>query len=109
MLIKEPQEIPGGEITPEENYLNRRNFMRAGIVAASVLATGYLYRRFNPPPRSNVGTTEFAPLENFSSDGSAAVSTPLLSNEKTNSFDEITNYNNFYEFSTDKQSVADAA
>ncbi len=40
--------IPDREITPPELYFNRRSFLRAGAVAASIAATGSLYRWFNP-------------------------------------------------------------
>jgi len=45
--MKKPGDIPASEITPETTYLNRRAFMRAGIVAGSALATGFVYRRLN--------------------------------------------------------------
>jgi len=68
------------EITPESVYLSRRSFMAGlGAVAGnSLLFAGQL---------------------------SAAESTQELSKEAT-PFKSITSYNNFYEFSTDKESVA---
>ena len=68
------------EITPESVYLSRRSFMGGlGAVAGnSLLFAGQL---------------------------SAAESTQELSKEAT-PFKSITSYNNFYEFSTDKESVA---
>ena len=101
--------IPDREITPELVYLNRRSFMRAGIVGASVLATGFAYRQFIAPsskpgdefsalPSTNPATSRVASLEsNFSTD------------EPRTSYSDITNYNNFYEFTTDKESVASAS
>ncbi|MDH3372577.1 MAG: twin-arginine translocation signal domain-containing protein, partial [Gammaproteobacteria bacterium] len=39
MLIKKPADIRPSEITSKDNYLNRRDFIRAGSIAgASVLA-----------------------------------------------------------------------
>jgi methionine sulfoxide reductase catalytic subunit len=95
--MAEPK-IKSSEITPESVYLNRRNFIRAGLIAGTTLATGLTYRFFNPRSQANSGSE--ARVENV------RPSTAVASNEKLNTFEEITNYNNFYEFSTDKRSVA---
>ena len=92
--------VLASEITPEHLYLNRRNFIRAGLVAGTALATGATYRLFNPS----------APAENAAADISNLKESyirPL--GEALNSFQDISNYNNFYEFSTDKRSVAKKA
>ncbi len=89
--------IKSSEITPESIYLNRRNFIRAGMFAGTTIATAGLYRYFNPPPPKEIVTAEirnFSKPENFKID------------EQPNSFEDITNYNNFYEFSTSKTAVA---
>ena len=93
-------EIKSSEITPESVYLNRRSFMRAGILAGTTLATAGIYRFFNQPPPKEIVTTqiEYAPS---SAEFNAA--------ENATSFADITNYNNYYEFSTGKTSVARAA
>ena len=91
------QGIKASEITPESVYLNRRNFIRVGLVAGTTAATGLTYRLFNP--RSEPGTAT-APIEIASSGEGAPIA------ETPNSFEDITNYNNFYEFSTDKLAVA---
>ncbi len=44
MLIKKPADIPAREITDQSVYLNRRSFMRAGVLVASTAATAGLYR-----------------------------------------------------------------
>jgi sulfoxide reductase catalytic subunit YedY len=89
--------IKPSEITPESVYLNRRNFIRAGLIAGSTVATALTYRFFNPRPPVQVETTS---IENV-----RPAATPTAE-EKLNSLEEITNYNNFYEFSTDKRGVA---
>ena len=93
------------EITPRELYLNRRTVMRGGLVAASAAATAWLYRRLN---RVDQVTTERPALEHLvkarpSGEGGFWVDEPLTSRAS------ILNYNNFYEFSTDKDGVASAA
>lgn len=85
------------EPTPEHLYLNRRNFIRAGVAAGSVIATGLAYRFLNPPPPKEAPAEE---VKNVIKRSEYSVS------ESPNSYKEITNYNNFYEFSTDKSAVA---
>ena len=105
--MKEPEKIPAGEITPWSVYVNRRNFMRAGILGASALASGALYRRLNPTPHAAVVTKKI--------EGLVAPAVPPAANSGFHASDpqtplrDITNYNNFYEFSTSKERVAEAA
>ena len=97
------------EITPESVYLNRRSFIRAGVVAGTIGATALLYRRFNPPAPRESGAASFAKLANFHPTTSAATTQGFRVDEPPTGFDDVTNYNNFYEFSTDKEGVAPAA
>jgi sulfoxide reductase catalytic subunit YedY len=101
MVIKKPNEIKSSEITPENVYLNRRNFIRAGVLAGTTLATAGVYKFLNPPPPKEVKTAEI-------NDIVKANQTDIISNEELTSFADITNYNNFYEFSTSKTAVARA-
>ena len=94
------KKIPSSEITPESVYLNRRNFIKAGVFAGSTLATAGAYRFFNPPPPPEVVT---APISNV------AESESFSSTETPDSFETITTYNNYYEFSTSKSGPARAA
>ena len=91
------EKIDPSEITPASVYLNRRSFLRAGIFAGTTIATGLAYRFFNPPPPSESAAAE---LPNVSGSNAAP------EGEKLNTFEEISNYNNFYEFSTSKTAVA---
>ena len=54
------QRTPSREITPEHLYLNRRSFLKAGAAAASVLVTGWVYRRLNRTGSMSVTTDEIA-------------------------------------------------
>jgi methionine sulfoxide reductase catalytic subunit len=100
MLIKKPGDILSSEITPEATYLNRRNFIRAGILGASTLLTAQLYRQFAvpaaPPAQAGTKLTVKTP---------SGADVPVINDART-SFEDITHYNNFYEFATDKSSVA---
>jgi len=89
------------EVTPEELYWNRRAFMRAGVIAAGAVGTGILYRRLNGVELVKTQTAELAGV---------AKSDPVYAvNEAKTPYESITNYNNFYEFSTNKDGVAKAA
>lgn len=97
MVIKKPDDIKASEITDEKTYLNRRNFIRAGLLAGTTLATGGLYRLINAPTAAPIETTQITGVE---------IKNNFAPGEELTSFQDITNYNNFYEFSTDKYSVA---
>ena len=60
--MPDPDPIPSRQITPLDTYLNRRNFLRAGLTAASVLATGAAYRGLNRPGSTAVETPRLANL-----------------------------------------------
>lgn len=91
------EKIPSSEITPEHVYLNRRNFIKAGVFAGTSLATAVAYRFFNPPAPPQVKT---AAIENVSANPMRSVT------EEPDSFETITTYNNYYEFSTSKSGPA---
>ena len=89
--------INPSEITPEHIYLSRREFMKSmGFATASALV---LAACSSKDPSGALSETE----ETGSFDVSAT--TDELGNELT-PYESITNYNNYYEFSTDKEQVA---
>ncbi len=102
MLIKKTDDIKSSEITSESVYLNRRNFIRAATLAGTVGASGLLYRRLNPASQKTA-----VPVTAANNTVSASYRTP--EGEAANSFDDITTYNNFYEFDTSKSGVASAS
>lgn len=103
MLIKKPEDIKASEITEEKTYFSRRNFIRASALAASSVATGFAYRQlFVPEEKTVVNQDKILDLK--------PSSVPLnLNGDEPTDFIDITNYNNFYEFSTSKNGVARAA
>jgi sulfoxide reductase catalytic subunit YedY len=89
--------VKPSEITPEHHYLSRREFLKGmGIVSASamVLAAcrGQSVTSTAMPSAVKVPST--------------ITSTPKELNEPLTSFEAITNYNNYYEFSINKEAVA---
>ncbi|MBA2341589.1 MAG: protein-methionine-sulfoxide reductase catalytic subunit MsrP [Pyrinomonadaceae bacterium] len=103
MLIKKADSIKSSEITDKKFYLNRRFFLRGAALAASTVATGLLYRQFAVPSAEPPAEVEkIAGVQPSQSAGSNA-------SEGLTPRGDITNYNNFYEFSTSKTSVAERA
>lgn len=94
-------EIKESEITPEPVFNNRRLFLKTSIWAGSTLATAGLYRAFAPRPKvENHG----AVLTTVAEEG---LDLPVLgADEPTTPFEDVSGYNNYYEFSTGKGSVA---
>jgi methionine sulfoxide reductase catalytic subunit len=95
MLIKRPSDILSSEITDKSLYLNRRAFMRAAAVAAGAAATGCA--GVDALAQSGTPAAHGRKLENVTS-------SPLSTSEKPNTWEQITTYNNYYEFGTDKNS-----
>lgn len=86
--------IPSSEITPEHLYLTRRQFIKRAAFAGAALALSACL------PNSSNNPTSTHPT--------VPVQTDELGNP-TSSYPTITNYNNYYEFTTSKESVANAA
>src|SRR3954451_8414571 len=100
MLIKKPNDIPSSEITPRSNYLNRRRFMTGALMSGAAVAGG-LYLRHHAEDAATPGSVE-ASGEKLS----GIVKSQFSTTEKPNTLKDITNYNNYYEFSTDKYEPA---
>lgn len=105
--MKQPSEIKSSEITPERVYFNRRLFICGAVLAGSVTATALLYRKLNPAAVAVEERAKIAGLVTPPTD--EAMRKGFRTDEALNSLEDISNYNNFYEFSTEKRSVAAAA
>lgn len=89
--------VLSSEITPKSLYLSRRDFLKAaGIVTGTALLAACAPTVSEQAP----GPIPNSPAPSSSSGNTDELGDPL------NSLEEITNYNNYYEFSTDKQAVA---
>jgi len=82
--------------------------MRAGILAASAVATGLVYRHFNRVPAGKLNTPVIAGLVTPPPAAQTNDSGFRVAESQTSAQD-ITHYNNFYEFSTSKEGVAPAS
>jgi sulfoxide reductase catalytic subunit YedY len=95
VLIRKPSDIRSSEITPREMYLNRRKFMRDAAVAGTALAAG----RILPAAAAAIGSPAADELQFRRSDLSTH-------GEELTPLKDVTTYNNFYEFGTDKDDPA---
>jgi sulfoxide reductase catalytic subunit YedY len=92
MLIRKPN-IPSSEITPKSSYLNRRQFITGAAAAGAALAGGFYLRS---------GSHGDSVVQASGQKLSGITKSKYSITEKPTSFQDITNYNNYYEFSTDK-------
>jgi len=101
MLIKKPSEFRYSEITPKDWHLNRRTFL-VGVAAAGAIAaaSGPVARWLSPPAVSAQGQGKKLAV---------ASKRPFSSSEKMTSYDDVTTYNNYYEFGSDKSAPAQYA
>src|ERR1019366_1620284 len=99
MLIGKPVAIPSSEITPKATYLNRRNFLACATIAVPAAVTGLAFRDLAAPSLTVRANAKIDGLQK----------SPFSTTEKETPYKDVTNYNNFYEFSTDKYGPADLA
>jgi methionine sulfoxide reductase catalytic subunit len=86
--------VKSSEITPKHIYLSRRDFIKAtGVVAGSIALAACAPQQTKPPD----------PV--FATQTAESKKTDELGNP-VNSFKDITNYNNYYEFTPNKSGVA---
>lgn len=101
MLIKKPDDIKSSEITDQKLYLSRREFMKnsalsLGGMAAALTAPSLLLKSM---------TAEAAMPVKLS----GMHKSPFSTTEAMTPYKDVTTYNNFYEFGTDKYSPAQLA
>jgi methionine sulfoxide reductase catalytic subunit len=112
MLVKKSEDIKSSEITDKNVYMSRRLFMRGAALAATTIGTGWLYRQFASPNQEGRAGEKIAGVQSGADSaiesGQAADKIADINEAKT-SYENITHYNNFYEFSTDKRAVASKA
>jgi len=89
MLIRKPADLRPSEITSEQNYLNRRDFIRAGSIAGASVLAGTAFGAVVPEG-------ERAKLPDVGK-------SPFSTTEAPNSHEDVTTYNNYYEFGTGKE------
>jgi sulfoxide reductase catalytic subunit YedY len=100
MLIAKPSEIPSSAITPQDLYLNRRKFLRSAAAVAGTAALG---------AGGLAGLAELVDPRTTALAGTKLQTVPsqlTTSGEQLTSYQDVTSYNNFYEFGVDKDQPA---
>lgn len=112
MLIKKPSDIKPSEITPESVYRNRRQFigdsgkLLLGAAAGAIPTVGNAQTGDALKARAPAGLqrSPAAPWmrDKFSDIKPAPDSEPFYTGESLTPYQDVTTYNNFYEFGMDK-------
>ncbi|HEY4962076.1 MAG TPA: protein-methionine-sulfoxide reductase catalytic subunit MsrP [Candidatus Limnocylindrales bacterium] len=98
MYFKKSSDIPSSEVTPQGVYMNRRSFIAgAGALAGAAFIVPKLDSVVAPSDTVIAGTKLDFSKSSYST------------TEKETPLNDITHYNNYYEFSTDKYEPADLA
>src|SRR5664279_863255 len=98
MYFKKSSDIPSSEVTPQDVYMNRRSFIAgAGALAGAAFIVPKLDSVVAPSDTVIAGTKLDFSKSSYST------------TEKETPLNDITHYNNYYEFSTDKYEPADLA
>ena len=91
MLIRKSSGVPYSEITPKSAWLNRRAFIAAAAAAGTAAIAGKRIAKLASPEPVHADTKL------------TIVKSPLsLTGETPTTLQDITHYNNFYEFGVDK-------
>src|SRR5882724_7414451 len=99
MLTKKQADIASSEITPKDLYLNRRRFLIGAAVAGAAAAAGIGLRQ---RPSTPIVAQVNAKIEGVQA-------SKFSTTEAITRYKDVTNYNNYYEFSTDKYGPAGLA
>ncbi len=93
MLIKKPRDIKSSDITPESVYLDRRKLLQAAGLSGTAMLLPQAARPGDIPAR-------YKKLE-------GVIKSHYSTSREPNSFEDVTTYNNFYEFGTKKSDPVD--
>ena len=93
MLIKKAADLRESDVTPKDTFLRRRDFLAvAGSAAVGVATNGFGLAGTPDVFAQNPAAQKLTNLKK----------SPFSTDEKLNSYKDITTYNNFYEFGLDK-------
>ena len=100
MVIKKTPHLRESDVTPKDLYLRRREFLKvAGSTAMAVTAAGAIGGVLTGPGEAEAQNPTAQKLTDLKK-------SPLSTDEKLNSYKDVTTYNNFYEFGLDKEDPA---
>jgi sulfoxide reductase catalytic subunit YedY len=96
VLIQRKSELTYADVTPKELYFNRRRFLKTMGIAGAAAFAGKNLLDLASPSKGVYAGAKFTNL----------IKSPFSTTEKVNSFEDVTHYNNFYEFGIDKDAPA---
>lgn len=96
LLRNKTPDLTYADVTPRSVYLDRRKFLQAMGVATASTVVGQRLAGLVLPEDSVLAAAKFDNL----------LKSQYSTNEKQNSFQDVTHYNNYYEFGTDKTDPA---
>jgi methionine sulfoxide reductase catalytic subunit len=96
MLTRKNSDLTYADVTPRSVYMNRRQILRAMGIGGAIALGGKLISNLALPETTLYAGTKL----------SVAAKSPFSTSEKQSSYDDVTHYNNFYEFGTDKADPA---
>lgn len=99
MLIKKAEQIRSSELTPKSLYLNRRAFLAGLGVAGAAAVAGFRLHEMVSPTSEADANAKIAGIQK----------SPFSTTETITPYKDVSNYNNYYEFSTDKYEPAGLA
>ena len=109
MLIKRPPDIKPSEITPESAFIRRRDILKAALAAGLLPAANVWGQAIGGGYPDLMPLADGAPRQRaFPQDGNLGDLQPWPNDveAETTSFEDITGYNNYYEFGTGKTDPA---
>jgi sulfoxide reductase catalytic subunit YedY len=95
MLIRRLPNLTYADVTPRSVYLDRRKFLRDMGLAGAAAFAGKSLLDLASPSQSVYAATKLT-----------AIKGPFSTDEKMNSYKDVTHYNNYYEFGVDKDAPA---
>src|ERR1700694_3458333 len=96
MLIRKPTDLGYSDVTPKSVYTQRREFLRAMGIAGTAAFAGAAAWRLGKSHHEVHATSKL----------DIASKSPFSTTEKETPYNDVTHYNNFYEFGIDKTDPA---
>src|ERR1700739_4951756 len=95
MSLRKSSDLTYADVTPKALYLDRRKFLRGMGIAGLASIAGKRVFDIVASSRGVYAGTKLTTIKG-----------PFSTGEKINSFNDVTHYNNFYEFGVDKDQPA---
>src|SRR5246127_5670408 len=99
MLIKKAEDIRSSEITPKSLYLNRRKFLAGAAIAGAAAAIGLGVKETMVPSTTVLAGNKIDGIKK----------SPFSTTETVTPYKDVTHYNNYYVFGTEKDEPANLA